>query len=671
MEQLELISNKRLLIRIVTFALAGVILIGLAFSYYLRELALNTLARLDAKNNSEFIFDVLYAEMNEGSKQSEITDIISRMEQKRPGMNIRSHPSPLIQELYGTKSDIKASPIHDKISDTFQSAEHYLSTHNGVIRHLMPVIFNPSCLQCHTNAAAGDVAGIIEFAYPSKEIMTALDKLVYLFLFFMLMFLIAVFYTIYYILNRNILTPLIEFITQIGTIKNAKDLKRKIHIRSNLHEIKSLEFSFNELGENLRYYYDKMIKQSYVDPLTGLPNLIRLSLDLEQCSSTTPSLVIFNIDGFKSINDFYGYKTGNALLLGLKDKLETLKNPQQRLYRVSGSEFAILQQTHFDFPQIMEMLEQVNSATYKVDGAEMLLSVTAGFANEHEKLFEKATAALNEAKANHKPIECYYDSIHKHEEYVENAQWTSRIKDAIENDRIITYYQPIYCTANKNITKYETLVRLKDRDGKVYSPIHFLEVSKRSRHYLQISRIVFKKAFEYFKQKKNIEFSINISYEDIADTQTCTYIKILLEQFPEPERVIFELLESEQIRHFETVNTFIKDVKAMGARIAIDDFGSGYSNFAYLAQMEADFIKIDSSLIKNMVHDRNAYVIVKTIAAFARELGIKTVAEFVANEHIYKSASELELDFLQGYYFGKPDEKILLNGQRDFSFLAR
>jgi len=124
--------------------------------------------------------------------------------------------------------------------------------------------------------------------------------------------------------------------------------------------------------------------------------------------------------------------------------------------------------------------------------------------------------------------------------------------------------------------------------------------------------------------------------------------------------IIFEILESESIRNYRTVSQFIKEVKKLGAQIAIDDFGSGYSNFEFILKLDVDYIKLDSSLIKDIDRNINSQIIVETIVGFAKRLGKKTVAEHVHSEEVFEVVKELDVDFSQGFYFGKPSPNILI-----------
>jgi len=130
-----------------------------------------------------------------------------------------------------------------------------------------------------------------------------------------------------------------------------------------------------------------------------------------------------------------------------------------------------------------------------------------------------------------------------------------------------------------------------------------------------------------------------------------------VKKFPEPERIIFELLESESMEGYEEAQRFVETIKSFGAKIAIDDFGTGYSNFSYLATLQPDFIKIDGSLIRKLPDDEKSYQIVKSIVQFSKALGVGTVAEFVSSEEVFNVANNISIDQFQGYYFGKPESK--------------
>ena len=171
--------------------------------------------------------------------------------------------------------------------------------------------------------------------------------------------------------------------------------------------------------------------------------------------------------------------------------------------------------------------------------------------------------------------------------------------------------------------------------------------------YNQITKIVINKACQK-AQKSQTTVSLNLSIEDILNNDTVLYIEDELEKYGVADLIIFEILESENITDYEKIVTFINRVKKLGSKVAIDDFGSGYSNFVYLLKLKPDYIKIDGSIIKNMNDGENSSLITKTINDFAHSLGIKTIAEFVHCKEIFDIAKDIGIDEFQGYYFSEP-----------------
>ena len=166
-----------------------------------------------------------------------------------------------------------------------------------------------------------------------------------------------------------------------------------------------------------------------------------------------------------------------------------------------------------------------------------------------------------------------------------------------------------------------------------------------------------KKACEYFKDK-DIEFSINLTLEDLKDSDTMDYIFETMLKTKTANKITFEIVESEGIEQFEDVANFIKKAKLLDCKIAIDDFGTGYSNFEYIIKLNVDYIKIDGTLIKNITQDKNIKLTVQTIVNFAKALNIKTVAEFVHNSEVFEAVKDIQIDYSQGFFLHEPKELI-------------
>ena len=216
--------------------------------------------------------------------------------------------------------------------------------------------------------------------------------------------------------------------------------------------------------------------------------------------------------------------------------------------------------------------------------------------------------------------------------------------------------QPIVDSKSMNVDKYECLVRMIDDDGEgVIPPSLFLNIAKESKLYHQITEQVITIAFDVFSRVPDVGFSINLTLDDLLHTPTVSFLRSKLDESGLADRLMIEIVESEGIENFQEVREFVADMKGRGCKIAIDDFGSGYSNFAYLMELNVDCIKIDGSLIKTMDQDKNSKIITSTILDFSRQLEITTVAEFVHNQAVLDYARNMGIDYVQGFYLGEPE----------------
>ncbi|MBD3840668.1 MAG: EAL domain-containing protein [Campylobacterales bacterium] len=404
---------------------------------------------------------------------------------------------------------------------------------------------------------------------------------------------------------------------------------------------------------------NKLDKLANTDILTGLGNRYKLLNDIK--NSTQPALAILNIDNFSLVNDFYGHEVGDFIIKKFADNLVENKVTQScMLYHLQGDEYVLFNQdTAKDLfiESVNKILKLIANTSIEIKGEQLSFGLSTGISFEPKELIlATANMALKIAKRDSKNIVIYNPELSLNNEYANNIKWAKKIKQGIIEDKFLPLFQPIVNNVNGNWEKYESLVRMED-EGKLVSPYFFLEISKKSKHYTDITKIMIRKTFEKFKIT-NLEFSINLTIEDILNNEIQTYIFLALEEYRLGTQVVFEIVESQSIENFKAVMEFIDNVKTYGAKIAIDDFGTGYSNFGYLVQLKVDYIKIDGSLIKELDTNNASYVVVKNIVNFAKDLGMKTIAEFVENESILEKVKELGIDYSQGYYFSAPSKSL-------------
>jgi hemerythrin-like metal-binding protein/PAS domain S-box-containing protein/diguanylate cyclase (GGDEF)-like protein len=394
-------------------------------------------------------------------------------------------------------------------------------------------------------------------------------------------------------------------------------------------------------------------KLLYYDQLTGLPNRQKMKLDM---NNTIPyACVIFNINRFQEINDFFGIEAGDSVLVQISNGAKQFGFTP---YRIGGDEFAILIYESLTRNEIELWLQnkftQLNKTKITVSNETVKIVMNVGVALNTDKLLTHADIALHQAKEKKIPFAIYEKDDKIEELYKKNIAMASAIHKALNEGRIICYYQPIVALDTNKTTKYETLVRMLDEDGKIISPIEFLSIAKKTKLYSRITKTVISQACKCFANKDE-EFSVNLSIDDINDPLTIQEIIKIIVETNTANRIVFEILESEGIESYDSVIRFIKQVKALGAKIAIDDFGSGYSNFEHILKLNVDYIKIDGSLIKGIASNKRHKIVVETIIDFAKKMGAKTISEFVCDKAVYDVVKSLGVDYSQGYYTGKPE----------------
>ncbi len=227
------------------------------------------------------------------------------------------------------------------------------------------------------------------------------------------------------------------------------------------------------------------------------------------------------------------------------------------------------------------------------------------------------------------------------------------LSGAIANNSVIPFYQGIYNNRTNKIDKYEALMRIIDQDGKVISPFFFMEASKTYKFYHRISRMMIDKALTDFENRSET-LSINVSLYDIESSQFRSWLVKRLKKHTNPSGIVIEFVETENYQNLDLLFEFITSVRALGAQIAVDDFGSGYSTFSTIVALKPDYIKIDGSIVSKIVDNHNNSIILKSIVNLSNQMNTQTIAEFVENAEIQQTLLGFDVDYSQGYYFSKP-----------------
>jgi len=405
---------------------------------------------------------------------------------------------------------------------------------------------------------------------------------------------------------------------------------------------------------------------STISTETGLPN--RAAFHEKLPDTSNPKLLLLKIDDIESISRFYGEATGTAIEKEFAAFLLTAQTNeikvQSTLFHLGKGLFGFLLEDSEDIISrttareiILELGKRFDSIRPQIkdEHYEIEFTAVAGFTKEN--MLEKSELALDEALRNKTSILVMDDIIQDvYQNIGDNIFWLKKIKDAVQNDRLVPFYQPIFNSNTGKIEKFESLVRMIDENGSIISPGQFLLIAKNSKYYPDITRLMTRQSINDFKNRPE-EFSLNLSALDIENKNVRDFFLENLLKFPGiASRLTLEIVEQEGVKYIDTLRDFVRQVKQFGVKIAIDDFGSGYSNFKMLLDMEIDYLKIDGSLIRNIHKDASNRNVVETIKTFADKTNIGIIAEFVENEDIFNCLKQMGIHYFQGYYIGKPQK---------------
>lgn len=427
--------------------------------------------------------------------------------------------------------------------------------------------------------------------------------------------------------------------------------------------------------EQLRYLSDN-------DMLTGTLNrahfVDRLNhyLPDNQSQYTCGVLIHLNIDGFGLINDSFGYIIGDRILKEfaefLKAKVAELDMVhgtarEALLGRLGGDDFAIflLDRSSKEGMKSAEALGQaIRNHRFLNQAIRLTVSMGIVVCPDHGETSSELLSKVNAATLTAKELgKSRYFVYNNDKDYLQEAQSSieekSQIITAIENDLFVPWFQPIMHIKTQEIHHHEALARIVKQDGKVMTPDTFISTAENTGLIADIDRIMISKSIktqsDLSRLGKKMTFSMNLSGKYLGDNTMLDFIQHTIEETAsDPQLLVFEITETAAIHNLQEAAAFVKTLKKMGCKFAIDDFGVGFTSFVYLIEMPIDFLKIDGTFIRRLPESHRDQVLVKTIADMAKSLGIETIAEFVDSEQTLKILQGLGVDYAQGYLIGKP-----------------
>ncbi|MCI5903797.1 MAG: bifunctional diguanylate cyclase/phosphodiesterase [Oscillospiraceae bacterium] len=405
------------------------------------------------------------------------------------------------------------------------------------------------------------------------------------------------------------------------------------------------------------------------DPLTGLNNRRSVMEHINgKIAAKEPfSLLFFDLDDFKNINDTMGHACGDAILCETADRLRKFADGSVYLGRTGGDEFAVIisGRTDEDIRAFADKCLHVLAEKIHTEKCDYYATFSAGAARfpedgtDCENLFSFADTAMHKAKSSGKNRICFFDAEMLSEIHDE-MKLENEIRDALKYNRFYLVFQPQFEAETKHLRGFETLLRLKDGEGKPIPPSRFIPVAEKGGLIFDIDRWVLRHAMQAFSEQlsgPDFVVSVNVSARHITDSGLADELKALLDETGFPaERLEVEITESCFISSVdEAINTLLQ-IKKLGVKIALDDFGTGYASLSYLQKLPIDLLKIDKSFIDDMTERNDSGDFVKAIISIGHMFHCKVISEGVELESQLQILKELGCDYIQGYIWGKPQE---------------
>lgn len=421
-------------------------------------------------------------------------------------------------------------------------------------------------------------------------------------------------------------------------------------------------------------YEERLVQLANLDPLTGLLNRRRFNEEMESYLALARNfnlrgaVLLLDLDLFKYINDSLGHRAGDELLRRVATLLRSQARETDIVARLGGDEFAfLLPYTGTEAVFIAErILESLRQEQVLAGGRTLNVTCSIGitYFPDHgttpEDLLSQADVAMYKAKEAGRNNYAIFTPHDDWREQIESKlSWDRRIREGLRHDRFTLYGQPIMDLQSGQVSRLELLLRLQSETGEIIPPSAFLGVAERYGLIQDIDHWVVRRAIRMVAANREAwpyeSFEINLSGKTISDPGMLRLLEDELEQTGlDPACLVLEITETAAISDLEQARRFIKAMKGLGLRFALDDVGAGFSTLHLLKHLDVDYIKIDGGFVRNLPNDVADQHLVKALVAVAKSLGQKTIAEFVENPETLDLLREYGVDYAQGYLIGRP-----------------
>jgi len=413
------------------------------------------------------------------------------------------------------------------------------------------------------------------------------------------------------------------------------------------------------------------------DDLTGLHNRrsfehhLQQTIAIAQRTDMAHGLLYLDLDRFKMVNDTCGHHAGDQLLIQLTNMIDERLRRGDVFARVGGDEFAIIAQAGSlaDIRQLAEQLRLIiHQFTFHYAEHSFNVSLSIGVTlidgeiQDMEQVLADVDSACYIAKqGGRNRIHVSEDNDVEVVKYRSNLAGIQAIRKALEDDRLALFFQPVFEIKEHSIemAQCEILLRIRSENGELYSPARFIPIAEKYNFMTEIDRWVFARVMDWLAEHESEHVMprllINLSGLSFADEDFSDFIVERLSTGDvNPANIAFEISESAAVRDFQKATRFIDRVRGLGCELALDDFGSGESNFAYLKQLSFDYLKIDGSLVRNIATNDVDRQMVAAINQIGHTVGARTIAEFVEDDVSLQALREMKVNYAQGYGLRTP-----------------
>ncbi len=412
------------------------------------------------------------------------------------------------------------------------------------------------------------------------------------------------------------------------------------------------------------------------DPLTGLHNRRYFNdmLDYEVGRSERHNheftVLMLDLDDFKDVNDTYGHPCGDSVLRQIAETMHATMRKGDLATRIGGDEFAIIL-TETGREGAMVVAEKLRTELREIsfessDGKTFHITTSIGlvtFPGDAQNVSDLMTGVdigLYRAKELGKDGIAMLESTERIRTERTNRDHAEKLRDALKDERIIPYYQPIFDCRSGKIWAHETLARLVEPNGETQSAGMFIETIEKYGLGRELDRVILRKALAAMRHcmdegSEPPRLFINLSAQEIQGRGILGFAEQLCLDFDiPPSAIVFEILERDAIGDMTHMRKFLSNLREKGFSFALDDFGSGYNSFHYLRELHFDYVKIDGAFVRNILNSKIDYALVRNLSHLCQDLGILTVAEFVESQEILEALKAMGIDFAQGFHLDMP-----------------